>query len=50
MIAWSTRAANTIGKLGQSAMISALAATIMAPSATARPFDRMASSNSPPGS
>ena len=50
VIDWSTRAANTSGKLGQSAIISALVATIIAPDATTTRFDRMASSNSPLGS
>ena len=50
VIPWSTRAANTNGKLGQTPIISAPAATIPAPSATAIRFDRIASSNAPPGS
>ena len=45
----SSRPRHTNGKLGQIAIISAPAASIPAPNATATRFDRIASSNAPPG-
>src|SRR5215469_17050988 len=46
----STEAAKTTGRIGQSATTSALTATTTAPSATRNRLERLASSNSPPGS
>src|SRR5262245_14901544 len=46
----SIKAAKTTGEIGQSAITSALTETTVAPSATRNRLDRLASSNSPPGS
>src|SRR5215468_7858164 len=46
----STKAAKTTGGIGQSAITSALTATTIAPSAIRNRLERLASSNSPPGS
>src|SRR5215831_3681047 len=46
----NTKAAKTTGRIGHSAITSALTATMMAPSARRNRLERLESSNSPPGS